>query len=65
MPPDEAWLDDRFRLFETFCLPSVRGQTVQELSWLVFFDEATPQRFRERIDSYERGGRFEARFVAE
>jgi hypothetical protein len=43
----------------------VRGQSQQEFSWLVFFDEGTPQRFVERIGSYESGGHLEARFVAE
>jgi len=65
VPPDEAWLDDRFRLFETFCLPSVRAQTARDFHWLVFFDAQTPERFRERALGLARGGCFEPCFVEE
>ena len=48
----EEWLEERFRLFETFCLPSVKGQTCQDFKWICLFDEETPKNFRERIGGY-------------
>lgn len=47
---DADWLAHRFDLFETFCLPSLRAQTQPDFRWLVFFDEETPEPFRERIE---------------
>jgi hypothetical protein len=43
------WLQHRFDLFERFCFPSVKAQTNQNFTWLVFFDEATPPNFKEQI----------------
>lgn len=39
---DEAWLQDRVRLFERYCYPSVLAQTCQDFTWLVLCDEASP-----------------------
>ncbi|GAA6137342.1 hypothetical protein NBRC116583_10890 [Arenicella sp. 4NH20-0111] len=36
-----AWLDERFTLFESVCLPSMAAQTSQDFLWLVFFDSQT------------------------
>jgi GT2 family glycosyltransferase len=49
--PDDAWLADRLRLFETYCVPSVRRQTSRNFTWLVFFDAATPARWRSRFEA--------------
>jgi hypothetical protein len=46
---DPAWLTDRFALFERYCLPSVVAQSVQNFSWILFFDSATPPDFVEKI----------------
>ena len=43
------WMENRWRLFETFCLPSVRCQTDPRFRWLVRFDPATPEAHRERF----------------
>ncbi|OLY93192.1 Putative rhamnosyl transferase [Cnuella takakiae] len=43
------WLTDRFKLFETYCLPSVQNQSNQNFTWLVFFDLHTPEFFKEKI----------------
>ncbi len=43
------WLEHRFRLFKTFCLPSVKAQTCQDFLWLVFFDGNTPEYFKKEI----------------
>src|ERR1700735_3717087 len=45
---DPGWLQERFRLFEKYCLPSVLGQTDQNFRWLLFFDRATPEPFATR-----------------
>jgi hypothetical protein len=48
---DHAWLEHRFRLFEQYCLPSVKNQTNQNFEWYVFFDTDTPAAFMARIDA--------------
>jgi hypothetical protein len=47
---DPAWLEHRFRLFEDLCIPSVRSQTEQRFTWLVFFDARTPTEWRRRAE---------------
>src|SRR4051794_38130898 len=52
--PDRAWLEDRFELFERFCLPSVAGQTCTDFTWLVRWDEeGTPPEQRCRLLDHE------------
>jgi hypothetical protein len=46
---DVEWLESRFALFDRFCWPSLRHQTSQQFRWLVMFDVATPEPFRERV----------------
>lgn len=46
------WLEKRFRLFETYCFPSVCQQSTKEFIWLCFFDENTPDTYKERILEY-------------
>ncbi len=46
---DEAWLEDRFRLFEQYTLPSVLQQSCKDFTWVVLFDGDTPPVYRERI----------------
>jgi hypothetical protein len=43
------WLTHRFELFEKYCFPSVKNQTCNSFNWLVFFDDETPQIFRDKI----------------
>jgi hypothetical protein len=47
--PDE-WMRARFRLFSTFTLPSLRGQSCQDFRWFVFIDPATPRDFRQQLE---------------
>ena len=47
----DEWLQNRFQLFERFCLPSMQQQTTSKYFWLCLFDIDT-LRFRERIDAY-------------
>lgn len=48
-PLTEEWLDDRFRLFRTYVLPSYKNQTNQNFVWLPFFDVNTSEKFRKII----------------
>lgn len=51
---DKNWLESRFQLFDKFCFPSVKGQTCADFTWLVFFDEHTPDRYKELISDYQK-----------
>lgn len=61
--PDEAWLAHRFDLFERFCLPSLCAQTCQGFRWIVFFDEATPDSYRSKIEIYAKWPNFQPLYV--
>lgn len=49
----DNWLEERFRLFENYCLPSVAHQTNNNFTWCVFFDIETPDKFKDRIDGFK------------
>jgi len=53
-PVEDSWMEHRCRLFERFCLPSVQSQTAPCSAWLVLFDQATPGRWRSRIEEWTR-----------
>ncbi len=48
----KEYLDERFRLFERYCLPSMRKQD-SDFRWLVFFSSQTPEPFKERARLYQ------------
>lgn len=48
------WLEKRFKLFETFCLPSIKNQSIHNFKWIVLFDAETPEPYRIRIDAYKK-----------
>lgn len=50
----EKWLNNRFELFEQFCLPSIINQSNKCFKWIVLFDIHTPDRYKEKIKSYEK-----------
>jgi len=50
----EAWLKRRFELFETYCFPSLQGQSCTNFKWLVLFDKATPIEYKKKIDAYKK-----------
>lgn len=52
-PLTEEWLDDRFKLFRTYVLPSYKNQTNQNYIWLTFFDTNTSDKFRKIIKEIE------------
>jgi hypothetical protein len=43
---NDSWLKDRFELFERYCFPSIKAQTNQNFTWLVYFDVDTPENFK-------------------
>lgn len=49
---EDTWLSLRFDLFQRFCFPSVRGQSCQDFTWLVLFDEQTPKLYQRVIAAY-------------
>lgn len=46
------WLEQRFDVFERFCLPSVSGQVCKDFVWVVLVDSMTPQVYKDRMESY-------------
>jgi hypothetical protein len=50
-PLDPVRLELRFRLFETFCLPSVLGQTDQDFTWIIVVDSALSASYRDRLQA--------------
>lgn len=48
------WLEHRFKLFEKYCLPSIKNQTCQDFEWIVLFDSMTPEVFKAKIVDYQR-----------
>ena len=46
-----GWLARRFDLFETYCIPSVAMQSCKEFTWIIYFDNETPDEFRDRVDA--------------
>lgn len=47
--PSDAWLHDRFKLFEDFCLPSVKNQTCRNFSWGLLVSPGLPKWAHERL----------------
>ena len=54
----EGWLRDRQVLFEKYCLPSVKLQTRQDFSWIIYFDTQSPAWLKERISELSASGDF-------
>lgn len=50
-PVSSEWLDNRFELFEKYCLPSVINQSNQNFVWCLCFDIDTPVEYKNKIDS--------------
>lgn len=49
----EQWLEQRFKLFEQFCLPSLESQTDRNFVWFCFFDIDTPKSYKAKIEIYK------------
>ncbi|MEP6260724.1 MAG: glycosyltransferase [Gillisia sp.] len=50
---DASWLEDRFELFENFCLPSIIGQTIKNFEWWIYFDQGIEVRYKDLIQNIE------------
>jgi hypothetical protein len=48
------WLEQRFSLFEHYCLPSVINQSRQDFKWIVLFDSMTPAKYESKIKDYQK-----------
>lgn len=46
------WLDERLRLFEEYCLPSIQKQTCSDFVWILIGDVRTPDVYKKRIEDY-------------
>ena len=46
----DEWLKERFFLFESYCLPSIKNQSNLSFKWFVFFDIDTPKIYKNRIE---------------
>lgn len=53
-PLSNEWLDERFDLFNTYCLPSVKNQTNKNFIWLVCFDTDTPKAYLPIIENIKK-----------
>jgi len=49
---DEAWLEDRFDLFERWALPSMIAQSADDFDWLVHCWHSTPERYKKKMSEY-------------
>lgn len=61
----ETWLMERLEYFKQFCFPSVSEQRNQNFTWLVLFDEKTPERFKRFIRIFGQYPNFTAMFCGE
>jgi hypothetical protein len=51
---NDNWLKQRFELFETYCLPSVRAQSCKNFKWLIYFDTNTSESYKNKIINYQK-----------
>lgn len=49
---NESWLINRFKLFETYCLPSLANQIYKDFTWLCLFDIDTDEKWKIKIEKY-------------
>lgn len=50
VPDPDLWLSHRLKLFEKYCLPSVRKQTCKDFTWVMAWDERTPEAILKKYD---------------
>ncbi|WP_166787748.1 glycosyltransferase [Cryobacterium luteum] len=56
----DGWLAERIILFERYCVPSVRSQTNQNFTWIIYFDPESPAWLRQRVTALKADGIFQA-----
>ena len=49
---EPSWLEERFRLFEQYCLPSIIGQSNSSFTWVILASDQTADVYRRRLSSY-------------
>jgi hypothetical protein len=54
----EKWLENRVKLFEKYCLTSVKAQTAGHIHWIIYFDPDSPSWLLERIKEWSDGNVF-------
>jgi hypothetical protein len=54
MRANEAWLRERIKMFERFCLPSVTAQSNKNFRWLIYADEKSPHVLRRHARAWRR-----------
>jgi hypothetical protein len=54
----EGWLEHRIKLFERYCLPSVRAQTCKDFDWIIYFDPDSPDWLRCRVERHSLEGTY-------
>ncbi len=58
----DGWLRNRNRLFERYCVPSVRAQSCQDFKWIIYFDPDSPTWLQSKIKSAVDDGTYTAIF---
>jgi Putative rhamnosyl transferase len=43
------WFENRIKLFESYCLPSVVAQSCQEFTWMIYLDTRAPEQYVSKI----------------
>jgi len=60
----KQWMEDRFRLFTKYCVPSVLHQVNPNFQWLVYFDTDTDNFYKKKIEKLSfKFPKFKARYV--
>lgn len=54
----DGWLEHRIKLFERYCLTSVRAQTCKDFNWIIYFDPESPDWLRCRVERHALDGTF-------
>ena len=61
---DNNWLNNRYALFENYCLPSMLSQTNKKFEWYVYFDTNTPLEFiRKNEEITKRFKNFKPKYI--
>lgn len=48
---DVNYLENSFKRFETYAVPSIRNQTKKNIKWLVLFSQDTPIEYVKRMNN--------------
>lgn len=49
---EPLWLEERFRLFEEYCLPSIMGQSDMHFTWIILASDQTASAYKTRLSKY-------------